>query len=129
MGWPSEVGYSISCSSGMAFIRACLSRRVAESQHETPSGATPQEDGSTRGSVPLRHPPNRPVQPHERREHVRLRLRGAVLGLELRAFGVEEGEEVGDSFAVADAGEACGSRALADLIGELDEALLLLAVG
>src|ERR1041385_3712190 len=24
MGWPSEVGYSISCSSGMAFIRADL---------------------------------------------------------------------------------------------------------
>src|SRR4051794_29984070 len=25
MGWPSEVGYSISCSSGMAFMRAYLS--------------------------------------------------------------------------------------------------------
>src|SRR5689334_13483598 len=35
MGWPSEVGYSISCSSGMAFMRALPSRRVARSNHES----------------------------------------------------------------------------------------------
>lgn len=52
-------------------------------------------------------------------------LGDGVFGLELGAFGVEEIEEVGDAFAVAEAGDVGVAFAFLGLNVEFDEAFLL----
>jgi hypothetical protein len=49
---------------------------------------------------PLLQSSERSIQTDKRDEHVRLRLRGTALGLQLRSLGVEEREEVGDPLSV-----------------------------
>src|SRR5690242_4772518 len=85
--------------------------------------------GAGRGLVALRDTPDRTVEADHRGEHVGLGQGGTVFGLELGPLGVEQRQEVGDALAVADAGDRRGAGALADLVGQGDEALLLLPVG
>ena len=61
-------------------------------------------------------------------EDTRLGVCDRVLGLELGALRVEQGEEVDNPFAISHAGDRGGAGALARLVGQLHEALLLLAI-
>src|SRR5687768_14759297 len=62
-------------------------------------------------------------------EHTRLRIRDGILGLQFGAFRVEQGEKVGCTFPIPHAGNRGGAAALPRLLDELDEALLILAIG
>src|SRR5262245_43364428 len=61
-------------------------------------------------------------------EHTSLGLCHRVLCLKLGTFGIKQSEKVDYSFAIAHASDRCGAGALARLLGELDQALLLLVV-
>src|ERR1041385_2418755 len=68
------------------------------------------------------------IHAHHAGEHLRLRLRHRILGLQLRPLGIEQREEIGNPFAIARTRDACGARALARLIVQFHQPLLLLAI-
>src|SRR6266849_4336169 len=85
-------------------------------------------DTPLKTSFSLRNPTQRFVDGNHTRKDLRLRLRHGLLGLQLRALGVEQRQEIGDALAIARASDRGSACALSRLIVELHEPLLLLAI-
>src|SRR5678815_1649479 len=86
------------------------------------------EPDTTNGSSRSRDATERLVDGDDTGEHARLGLGDCVLGLQFGAFRVEQGEKVSCTFPIPHARNRGGATALSRLLGELDEALLILAI-
>src|SRR5690606_39066757 len=74
------------------------------------------------------HPAERLVDGGHPREGFGLCGGDRVFGLQLCTLGVEQAQEVADALAIAEARDVCRASALARLLAQVDESLLVLGV-